>query len=181
MTQMSHTDPATPTVNLGGKSWPIPELAPRQLRHARRLIIDVTKAIEPKTEPNAPADEAAALQEREACLRIALELNRDDVAAAIGARSERPVPPKIVQTTGDQLISMSSEDFGKMCDAVYYGLTRAHPDLTRDAFDDMPVTDAEMYLAFLIVRHQSQVYASLQRQGPKSGEAKAMESQTGTS
>lgn len=41
------TDPTahTPTVTLGGRQWPVPELAIRQLRLVRRPLIDLTDAI----------------------------------------------------------------------------------------------------------------------------------------
>jgi len=38
-------EPASPTVTLGGRAWPIPELAIRQLRLVRRPLIDLTDAI----------------------------------------------------------------------------------------------------------------------------------------
>src|SRR5580698_494172 len=45
MTDPAEYPPDTPTVTLAGKTWPIPELAIRQLRLVRRPLIDLTDAI----------------------------------------------------------------------------------------------------------------------------------------
>lgn len=111
------TEPAVlpedvPAVSLGGRLWPIPELAVRQLRVVRRPIIDLTEAIE-ATE---------------------------------------------TQSTGQRVMALGAEQYQAMIDVVYHGLTRAHPALTRDEFFDMAASDAELFLAFLVVRRQSGIY-----------------------
>lgn len=61
MTKPAQYDPdETPAVSLAGVLWPIPEFAPRQLRKARRAIIDLTAAIE-KTETENTGDRVLAL------------------------------------------------------------------------------------------------------------------------
>ena len=45
MTEPTEHPPPVPTVTLGGRAWPIPELAIRQLRVVRRPLIDLTDAI----------------------------------------------------------------------------------------------------------------------------------------
>lgn len=62
-------------------------------------------------------------------------------------------------TTGERIMRLSGAQFEAMCEVVYQGLTRAHPALGRDEFLDMACTDAEIFLAFLVVRRQSGIYA----------------------
>lgn len=126
-TPAAYDEKATPVVILAGTKWPVPLLAPRQLRTGRRLIIDVTLALNP--------------------------------TLADGDDPLKPVlPPKV--TADEKLVVMSNETYESLTEIVYLGLTRLHPEMTRDEFLDMPITDAEMYLAFLVVRRQSQVYAA---------------------
>jgi hypothetical protein len=112
MTEPASFDATTPKVLLGGKSWPVPELAIRQLRAVRRPLIDLTEAI-------AETEDAS---------------------------------------TGDRVMRLSTAQYEAMCEVVYQGLTRAHPQLTRDEFLDLACGDAEIFLAFLVVRRQSGVY-----------------------
>ena len=45
MTEPAEHNAGAPTVTLGGRVWPVPELAIRQLRLVRRPLIDLTNAI----------------------------------------------------------------------------------------------------------------------------------------
>lgn len=58
------------------------------------------------------------------------------------------------QALGDCIISLTNEQFGKLLHVVHQGLTRAHPDLTREEFDEIAMTPFEALIAFLIVRRQ---------------------------
>lgn len=137
MTEPAECPEGVPIVTLAGKKWPIPELAIRQLRIVRRLLIDLTDAI---------------------------------------AQTED-------ETTGQRVMRLSSEHYAQMTEVVYQGLTRAHPKLDRDTFLDMPCTDMEMFLAFLVVRRQSGLFVARppDAEGKSQlGEAPAGLSSTGT-
>jgi len=87
------------------------------------------------------------------------------------------------ETTRERVLRLSSEQYEAMCEVVYQGLTRAHPELARDEFLDMTCTDAEILLAFLVVRRQSGVFVAKPRDGSEAstpGEAQAEMSRTGT-
>lgn len=120
MTEPAAYDANTPTISLGGRSWPVPELAIRQLRAVRRPLIDLSDAI-------AETDEAS---------------------------------------TGERVMRLSTAQYEAMCEIVYQGLTRAHPTLTRDEFLDLACSDAEIFLAFLVVRRQSGVYITREVSAP---------------
>ena len=113
-------------VTLGGRQWPVPELAIRQLRAVRRPLIDLTDAI---------------------------------------AATES-------ETTGERVMTLSTAQYESMCEVVYQGLTRAHPKLSRDEFLDLAASDAEIFLAFLVVRRQSGVYVTRDAEASIPGEAR---------
>lgn len=87
------------------------------------------------------------------------------------------------ETTGQRVMKLSSEQYTLMTDVVYQGLTRAHPELDRDVFLDMPCTDMEMFLAFLVVRRQSGLFVARPpdaQEKTQLGEAPAELSRIGT-
>ena len=112
MTEPGPHDADAPTVELNGKTWPIPPLAIKQLRKVRRPLIDLTDAI----------------------------------AAAGWAK------------LGDFFVSLSEEQYSALLDVVFHGLTRAHPDLKREEFDEWPVHDTDLLRAFFVVRAQSGLF-----------------------
>lgn len=59
---------------------------------------------------------------------------------------------------GRKLYALTGEQMAKLRGVVYVGLTRAHPELTREEFDDVPATPAEMVVAFFVVRAQSLIF-----------------------
>jgi hypothetical protein len=130
MTEPTEYPQSTPCVTLGGREWPVPELAIRQLRAVRRPLIDLTEAI-------AATDSESA---------------------------------------GERVLRLTTAQYESMCEVVYQGLTRAHPTLSRDEFLDLAATDAEIFLAFLVVRRQSGVYVARDAEASTTGEA----SPTGT-
>lgn len=143
MTEPAYYNPeTTPAVSLAGKLWPIPELAPRQLRLIRRDLIDITDLIQPRSA--APGDDA------------------DQRAVAV--------------STGERVMKLPNDQFGKMLDIVFHGLTRAHPALTKEEFDDWALADADVFAAFLIVRKQSGIYVEVKsgtKKAPTPGEVPA--------
>lgn len=108
-----YDEKATPTIALGGKKWPIPELAPRQLRHIRRALLDMNRRF------NAAG--------------------KDDKGSVL------------VELTDVEYVSL-------LCDPIYWALTRAHPTMTREEFDDMKLSDTDLALAWFTVRNQSGIF-----------------------
>ncbi len=81
--------------------------------------------------------------------------------------------------TGERVMRLSTEHYAEMCEVVYQGLTRAHPKISRDEFLDMACTDAEIFLAFLIVRRQSGIYVMRDAEASIPGEARPSPTGTG--
>lgn len=111
----SHDPKETPIVTLGGRSWPIPRLAPRQLRHIWEQVNTVTRAL------NASSQDQF----------------------------------------GDRVLTMTNEQFEALQNVVYWGLKRAHPDMTEDDFLDMEASPVELVSAFLVVRAQTGMFRSV--------------------
>lgn len=73
----------------------------------------------------------------------------------------------VAESTGDKVMAMTNSQWERLQEAVYWGLTRAHPTMTMEEFLDMPSTDGDMFKAFLVVRTQSGIYTPV-----KEGDAK---------
>lgn len=122
----AYDEKTTPAITLGGKKWPIPELAPRQLRHIRQAL---------------------------------LEMNRRFSAA-----------PK--DEVGSVIIELSNAEYESLlCDPIYWALTRAHPTMTREEFDDMALSDGELSLAWFTVRNQSGLFLITKSTDTPAGDA----------
>jgi hypothetical protein len=74
------------------------------------------------------------------------------------------------ETTGARVLKLTTEQYEALCEVVYQGLTRAHPELTREQFLDLAATDLELFTAFLTVRRQSGIFVPA-AEAPPSGEA----------
>ncbi len=79
---------------------------------------------------------------------------------------------KVVTSTGERVLNLSPALFDQMCDVVYCGLAGGSASLTRDEFDSLKATDAEIFLAFLVVRRQSGIFVDAQDTGPRAPEKK---------
>ncbi len=78
------------------------------------------------------------------------------------------------QTAGYRFVHMPDAMYGDMLDVVFWGLTRAEPELTREAFDELKPKDSQLFAAFLIVRRQSGLFVLVPRKAPdapKDGDA----------
>lgn len=85
------------------------------------------------------------------------------------------------ESTGERAFKLSTAQYDAMIEVVYQGLTRAHPELGREAFLDLAATDAELFLAFLTVRRQSGLFVEARHPDAPPGEARAeLRSPTGT-
>jgi len=85
---------------------------------------------------------------------------------------------------GEKAVNLSNEQYNQVCEVVYHGLSKAHPDLLFDEFLDMEVGPIEMLMAFLVVRAQTQLFNAIASsdaapEGGTKGEAKGP-NRTGT-
>lgn len=88
------------------------------------------------------------------------------------------------QAAIDVFIGLKDEDYDRLLlEPVFWALTRAHPELKKEDFLDLPWTDSELIGAWFVVRKQSGLFVFGGDEKP--GEAQAGESpaqnQTGTS
>jgi hypothetical protein len=147
MTEPAPFDPnRTPFLTLGGKQWPVPPLVADQLDMIWDDVIALSNVLFAQSE-EPPAEEGNA---EAANLRRGL--------LVVGRRLE-----------------LTAEQFKKLRSVVYYGLLRAHPALTLEAFRAIPATSFQMLNAFFVVRRQSGIYGDFEglEEVEPSGEAKA--------
>lgn len=115
-------DGTTPTVSLAGKDWPIPMLAPKQLRHVVPALMKVAPKI------------MAILQGRS-------KLILDETTGV-------PTNPEAVMKLMQEL---DQPTFDGLCQAVYWALTRAHPKMTYFEFEDMPIRTEDLFKALDVI------------------------------
>jgi hypothetical protein len=132
MTEPAEFDPATtPSVSLGGKSWPIPVLVWRDLKKCRRELIELNRMINDGLAASAP--------------------DPDEEPAARGLRQ--------LVVMGQVFGDLSNDDFDRLVmGPIHAGLAAAHPTLTRDELEGWPLTDSERQMAWLTVRRQSGLF-----------------------
>jgi hypothetical protein len=97
-------DGFTPTIEFGGKQWPIPKLAIKQLRLIRDKLV---------------------------CLADKM-VNKN-------------------ATMGD----LTADDTDALATILFVALTRAHPTLTREEFDEIGTDELELVTAFFVVLAQA--------------------------
>jgi len=56
------------------------------------------------------------------------------------------------------LAKLGAAEYDALLDIAYVAITRAHPEFTRDAFLDLPVTLPELITAFSIIAQQTGVF-----------------------
>jgi hypothetical protein len=138
-----------PCIRLAGLDWPIPLLAPRQNRHVVPAVSAITKRMRDTAEQKlAKLDEAAKagmLQHADPD-----EVSRKGADAVLRQRIWA-----ITDFSFEMAHSLEPEFFDTVCDALYWALTRAHPQLTRQQFDDMPMGMLEMIDCIGVVAQQT--------------------------
>lgn len=99
------------------------------------------------------------------------EMFEDMVAVTDALTDALPVSPDAKKGSDimDRVALLNRPTYDKMLNVVYWGLTRAHPDLTQAEFLDMPIDPQQTVMAFLIVRSQTGFYAAA-GEGGTSGE-----------
>jgi hypothetical protein len=145
-------DGSTPCIRLAGQDWPIPLLAPRQNRIVVPAVSKITKRM------------------REIAERKLGRLDAEDKASLLAQLgSDAELRKKIWQIT-DFSFEIASElepaFFDHIADALYWALTRAHPQLTRPQFDDMAIGMLEMIDAIGTVAQQT---GMMKRADPSAG------------
>jgi hypothetical protein len=151
---------SAPTIQLAGLDWPIPLLAPRQ----NRIVVPAVSKITKRMRETAEAKLAQLDDETKAVL---LQLATPGEVEEKGADA---VLRKRIWAMTDFSFEMAHalepEFFDTICDALYWALTRAHPQLTRQQFDDMPIGMLEMIDAIGMVAQQT---GMMKRVDPSAG------------
>src|SRR5262247_3158959 len=166
-------DGSTPCIHLAGKYWPIPLLAPRQNRVVVPAVSKVTKRM------------------REIAEAKLGNLDADDKAALIEALGSDSALRKRIWQITDFSFELAHElepaFYDNVADAVFWALTRAHPQLTRAQFDEMPIGTLELIDAIGTVAQQTGMMkrgdpsaAPLADPEPRAAAAPSPSSQTGT-
>jgi hypothetical protein len=141
-------DGVNPTILLAGKKWPIPLLGPRQNRMVVPAVSRITKRMRELAETK-----LAALTEQQ---RQAIVAGAGPDAARLGA--DAALRGFVWKNTdfGAELVALSdTEFFDLLSDAVFWALKRAHPQMARDEFDDMPIATLDMIDAVGTIAQQT--------------------------
>lgn len=149
-----------PVIQLAGVDWPIPLLAPRQ----NRLVVPAVSQITKRMREIAEAKLAQLDDETKAAL---LQLAKPGEVEKKGA--DAVLRQRIWAMTDfsfEMAHALEPEFFDTICDALYWALTRAHPQLTRAQFDDMPIGVLEMIDAIGMVAQQT---GMMKRVDPSAG------------
>jgi len=130
-----------PCVRLAGQEWPIPLLAPRQNRIVVPAVAKITQRMK------------AIAEQRYSSLE---DDERQSLIAAIGSETDlRNRLWKITDFAVEIIQRLEPEFFDTVADALYWALTRAHPQLTRQVFDELPIGMIEMIDAIGTVAQQT--------------------------
>jgi hypothetical protein len=136
-------------IRLAGLDWPIPLLAPRQNRHVVPAVSAITKRMRETAEQKL----AQLGEEKKAAF---LQLADPDEVSQNGADAVlRQRIWAITDFSFEMAHSLEPEFFDTICNALYWALTRAHPQLTRQQFDDMPMGMLEMIDCIGVVAQQT--------------------------
>lgn len=138
-----------PCIRLAGLDWPIPLLAPRQ----NRLVVPAVSKVTKRMRETAEQKLAALADETKA---VMLELANPDEVSRKGA--DAVLRQRIWEMTDfsfEMAHSLEPEFFDTVADALYWALTRAHPQLTRAQFDDTAMGMLEMIDAIGVVAQQT--------------------------
>lgn len=75
--------------------------------------------------------------------------------------------------------AIDEQTYRDLVTIAYTAVTRAHPEMTRAEFDEMPIGTMELILSVLVIAQQTGVIRPKMPGEPPSGEAPAGDSQTG--
>jgi hypothetical protein len=141
-------DGVTPCIVLAGQRWPIPAFGVKQLRHVVPAVSRVTKAMRELSERRlaelSPTQRAAILAQ---VPQDVATLGEDDALRnRLWAITDFPV---------EMSREMTGEVFEALITAVFWALRRAHPQLTLDEFEEMPIGMIELINCVGIIADQT--------------------------
>ena len=93
----------------------------------------------------------------------------------LAPRQNRVVVPAIGRWARSDHGLISTEQFDDAVMIVHTALTRGHPELTREAFEDLPITTLELMSALPVIARQTGLFKPPAAGGPKLGEGSAGE------
>jgi hypothetical protein len=140
-------DGVNPTIVLAGKKWPVPLLGPRQNRIVVPAVSRITKRMRELAEAKLSALTAAERQAIVAASPDAARLGDDGALRSF-----------VWKTTdfGVELLTAADTEFlDLLADAAFWALKRAHPQMARDEFDDMPIAMLDMIDAVGTIAQQT--------------------------
>lgn len=87
----------------------------------------------------------------------------------LSARQNRLIDPLILgllpvfaawQEDKERALTMiNQQQYDALLDIAFYSLSRSHPQVTRDAFMDLPITLPELVAAFAVIAGQTGIFA----------------------
>ena len=80
---------------------------------------------------------------------------RDFYVAPLSLRQILAIADYVPKLSGIGLENLSGERLSPLAEVLWHGLRRAHPELTRDEFFDLPITIAELVAALPVVIEQA--------------------------
>jgi hypothetical protein len=168
-------DGVNPCIVLAGKKWPIPMLGPRQNRVVVEAVRHVTKRMreiaEAKLATLDPATKAALLASVDPGI-----LGQD---AALRQKLWAVTDFSVEMTN-----EMDAALFDNISNAVFWALKKAHPEMPREEFEDMPIGMLELIDCIGVVAQQT---GMMRRVDPRAdplapaGSNRSPSSPTGTS
>lgn len=105
---------------------------------------------------------------------LAPKQNRQVIPAAMRSRAS------ITKVIGGQE-PLTTEEYDDLSLIVFYGLKRAHPNLTRDQFDDTPLSIRDLMVAVTVVSQQTGIMKKEDGSAAVGEDIVAKPPQTGTS
>jgi hypothetical protein len=144
-------DGVNPCIQLAGKKWPIPLLGPRQNRIVVPAVSRITKRMREVAEAK-----LAELSDEQRQTIMASATADETIAARLGGDA---VVRSFVWKNTDfstELVQGADTDFlDLLSEAVFWALKRAHPQMARDEFDDMPIATLDMVDAVGTIAQQT--------------------------
>jgi hypothetical protein len=150
-----------PTIRLAGEDWPIPTLAIKQNRMVGPALTRVLRKMR---------------QIGEQRLRSLDDESKDAMLATANPEMLGLLGPEVtlrtrVWETTDFALEVDTEFLDDLGTALFWALSKAHPYLTREEFDDKPIRIIEMLQALSIVAEQT---GMLEKRDPSVGPLAAM-------
>ena len=141
-------DGVTPCIMLAEQRWPIPVFGVKQLRHVVPAVSRVTTAMRELSERRlaelSPTQRAAVLAQVP-----------QDVATLGEDRALRNRLWAITDFPVEMSREMTDEVFEALVTAVFWALRRAHPALTLEEFEEMPIGMIELINCIGVIADQT--------------------------